>query len=54
VAALPGKTIKREAVVVNFCSEDKKVKFEIHIGAAERAGLRISPNLLKLGIIVPP
>jgi len=54
VAAIHGKTIKREAVVVNFCIEGKKVKFEIHTDAAERAGLRINSNLLKLGKIVPP
>ena len=54
LAAIHGKTIKGEAVVVNFYIEDKKVQFEINIGAAERAGLRINSNLLKLGKIVPP
>ena len=48
------ESFAKNGVVVNFYIEDKKVRFEINIAAAERAGLRISSNLLKLGKIVPP
>ena len=38
--------------IINFTIVEKKVRFEINIDAAERAGLRISSKLLKLAKIV--
>jgi hypothetical protein len=41
-----------QGVMVNFYIEQNKVRFEINAGAASRAGLRISSQLLKLARIV--
>jgi hypothetical protein len=38
--------------VINFVSDQNKVRFEINPSAAERAGLKISAQLLKFGIII--
>ena len=38
--------------MINFRIEDSKVRFEINVDAAERAGLSVSSNLLKLATIV--
>ena len=38
--------------MINFTIADKKVRFEVNIGAADRAGLKISSKLLKLATIV--
>lgn len=40
-------------VMVNFTIHDRKVRFTINARAAERSGLRISSQLLKLADIVP-
>lgn len=41
-------------VVINFFLEGQKVRFEINVDAAQRAGLRLSSQLLKLAHIVHP
>lgn len=38
--------------MINFVLIDKKVRFEINVDAAERAGLKLSSKLLKLAILV--
>ncbi|HEV8538618.1 MAG TPA: YfiR family protein [Bacteroidota bacterium] len=38
--------------MINFVLEDEKVHFEINVDAAERAGLRVSSQLLKLAHLV--
>lgn len=38
-----------KGVMINFFVERKKVRFEINLGAAKRAGLRINSRLLRLG-----
>lgn len=38
----------REGGMIRFCMEDRKVRFEINQGAAERAHLKISARLLLL------
>ncbi len=40
--------------MINFRIKDKRVVFEISQVAAERAGLKISSQLLKLGIVINP
>ncbi len=42
----------QKGVMINFYLEEKKVRFEINIEAAKKAGLKISSNLLKLARIV--
>lgn len=42
----------RSGGIINFTLKDDKVRFEINLGAAERAGLRISSKLLKLGEVI--
>ena len=42
----------RKGVIINFYISDRKVRFEINTQAAERARLKISSNLLKLGNVV--
>lgn len=42
-----------QGVMVNFYMGENKVRFEINREAARRAGLKISPQLLKLARIVP-
>jgi len=37
---------------INFVLEEGRVHFEVNVGAAERAGLKISSKLLSLAIIV--
>ena len=39
----------RRGGIINFFFEGNKVRFEINLAAAERAGLKISSKLLKLG-----
>lgn len=46
------KKYSRNGVIINFYIERKKVRFEINIDAAKRAGLRISSKLLSLAKIV--
>lgn len=41
-----------QGVMVNFYPEQDKLRFEINVAAANRAGLRISSQLLKLARIV--
>jgi hypothetical protein len=38
--------------IINFTIEENKVRFEINVDAAERAGLKISSRLLKLGKVI--
>lgn len=38
--------------IINFISEDNRIGFEINVSAAEKANLKISSKLLKLGKIV--
>jgi hypothetical protein len=38
--------------VINLTMKDRKVRFDINIDAAERAGLTVSSKLLKLSNIV--
>lgn len=38
--------------MINFVTEQRKVRFEINVSAAEQRGLRISSKLLKLATIV--
>jgi hypothetical protein len=37
--------------IINFYIEESKIRFEINVGAAEKAGLKISSKLLKLAKI---
>ena len=41
-----------KGVMINFFMKRKKVRFEINLGAAKRAGLRINSRLLQLARIV--
>jgi len=41
-----------QGVIVNFYLEENKVRFEINLDAARRAGVKISSQLLKLARIV--
>ncbi len=38
--------------IINFFSEGNKVRFEINVGAAEKARLKISSQLLSLARII--
>ena len=38
--------------IINFTIEENKVRFEINVDAVERAGLKISSRLLKLGKVI--
>jgi hypothetical protein len=38
--------------IINFVNEDNKVRFEVNVSAAERAGLKISSRLLALARVV--
>ena len=38
--------------IINFVKEDNRVRFEVNVSAAERAGLKISSRLLALARIV--
>jgi hypothetical protein len=42
----------QKGVSINFFLDQQKVRFEINVDAASRAGLKISSNLLKLAKIV--
>jgi hypothetical protein len=44
----------QRGVMVNFYLDQSRVRFEINLAAARRAGLRISSQLLKLARIVEP
>ena len=44
----------RHGGVIAFFNEGKKLRFEINTAAAQRAGLKISSELLSLGRIVQP
>ncbi len=39
--------------IIELFAEDGKMRFEINLGAAQRAGLRISSQLLKLAKVTP-
>lgn len=41
----------RQGVIINFYTEQNKVRFEINIAAARRAGITLSSKLLKLARI---
>lgn len=43
-----------QGVMVNFYLEQNKVRFEINLASARRAGLNVSSQLLKLARIVQP
>ena len=43
-----------QGVVINFYLNDQRVRFEIHRGAIERSGLKISSKLLSLARVVVP
>ncbi|WP_372682468.1 YfiR family protein [Desulfosarcina sp.] len=45
-------TYARRGVIINFFMEDNKVRFEINLKQAKRAGLKISSRLLKLAVIL--
>ncbi len=38
--------------IINFYNENNRVRFKINLGAAERAGTKISSRLLRLGTII--
>ena len=42
----------RRGGVINFFTEDKKLRFEVNPDAARRAGLEISARLLRLAVLV--
>jgi hypothetical protein len=42
----------QRGVVINFFLENRKIRFEINVDAAKRAGLRISSKLLRLARVV--
>ena len=44
--------LSQTGFVINFILDQNKVRFEINPRAAERAGLKISSQLMKLAIIV--
>jgi len=46
------KGFARQGVVINFYTEEQKVRFEINLDAAKRANLTISSRLLSLSKIV--
>jgi hypothetical protein len=43
-----------QGVVINFYLDDQRVRFEIHRGALNRSGLKISSKLLSLARVVGP
>jgi hypothetical protein len=47
-----GERLAERGAVVNFRLEEQKVRFDINVAAAERAGLKLSSQLLKLARIV--
>ncbi len=47
-----GELFTREGGIVGFVTEDDKVRFDINVDAAERAGLKISSKLLALAHVV--
>lgn len=47
-----GEGFAERGVIINFYMENRKVRFEINLDAASRAGLKISSQLLKLARIV--
>ena len=42
----------QQGIIISFYIEQQKVRFTVNVGAAKRAGLRISAKLLKLATIV--
>ncbi|MFQ5708970.1 MAG: YfiR family protein [bacterium] len=46
------KRFAEEGGIINLFNENNKVRFEINVQAAERAGLRISSRLLRLATII--
>ena len=50
IADSPG--MGKKGVIINFYMKRNKVRFEINLGAAKRAGLKISSRLLRLARIV--
>jgi hypothetical protein len=46
------KDFAEKGGVINFFTDEKKIRFEINPDAAERSGLKISSKLLRLGKIV--
>jgi hypothetical protein len=40
--------LARKGAVFNFAVEDSRVKLEVHVGAADKAGLRLGSKLLKI------
>jgi hypothetical protein len=46
------KGFAQKSVIVNFYEDRSKVRFEINVDAARRAGLKISSRLLKLARII--
>jgi hypothetical protein len=48
-----GEQFAEHGGMIGFRTEENKVRFDINVEAAERAGLKISSQLLKLGRVVP-
>ena len=48
------QSFANKGVMVNFYTDNDKIRFEINIEATRLAGLKISSNLLKLGKVVAP
>jgi hypothetical protein len=46
------KGFGESGVMINFLTKENKVRFEINLAAARRAGLKISSKLLSLATIV--
>jgi len=48
------RSFAKRGVMVNLYIENNKIRFEINMEAANRAGLKISSNLLRMGNIIAP
>lgn len=48
------QSFAKKGVMVNFYIENNKIRFEINMEATERAGLKISSSILRMGTIISP
>ena len=46
------KNFARQGGIMNFTKKNKRIRFEINVGAGQRAGLKISAQLLELATAV--
>jgi hypothetical protein len=48
-----GERLAEQGAMINLRLRDRKVRFDVNVEAADRAGLKLSSQLLKLARIVP-